>query len=101
MLCIPSQYKNVKSTLKSNLLGSTYTKDSNFYKEIQEKLSEEIKEYYKQNKSYPKSSINCLKIIFDTDSDNFDLFLIKPNKSPQTYSITINICVFVSKLSNI
>ena len=58
MLCIPSQYKNVKSTLKSNLLGSTYTKDSNFYKEIQEKLSEQIKEYYKQNKSYPKSSIN-------------------------------------------
>ena len=58
MLCIPSQYKNAKSTLKSNLMGSTYTKDSNFYKGIQEKLSEEIKEYYKQNKSYPKSSIN-------------------------------------------
>ena len=58
MLCIPSQYKNVKSTLKSNLMGSTYTKDSNFYKGIQEKLAEEIKEYYNKNKSYPKSSIN-------------------------------------------
>ena len=58
MLCIPSQAKNIKSSLLSNLFQSTFTKDCNFYQKYQQKLSAEIKEYYKQNKSYPNSNIN-------------------------------------------
>jgi len=58
MLCIPSQAKNIKSSLLSNLFQSTFTKDCNFYQKYQQKLSSEIKEYYRQNKSYPNSNIN-------------------------------------------
>ena len=58
MLCIPSQAKNVKSSLRSNLFSSTLTKDCTFYQEKQKIISNQIKDYYKQNKKYPDSNIN-------------------------------------------
>ena len=58
MLCIPSQAKNVISTIRNNLFSSTKTKDSNYYKDEQRRLSKEIKEFYQLNKKYPKSNIN-------------------------------------------
>ena len=58
MLCMPSQAKNFESLIKSNLISSTKTKDSSYYQQEQKKISEEIKEYYRINKKYPKSCIN-------------------------------------------
>ena len=56
MLCMPTNA--LKSSLKSNLFNSTSTKDFSFYQHEQKKLSNQIKEYYKQNKKYPDSSLN-------------------------------------------
>ena len=64
MLCEPINAKNPKksnnsiSNSKNNIFTTTITKDCDFYQNEQEKLSKYIKNYYENNKKYPKSNLN-------------------------------------------
>ena len=64
MLCEPINAKNPKklnnsiTNSKNNIFTTTITKDCDFYQNEQDKLSKYIKNYYENNKKYPKSNID-------------------------------------------
>ena len=61
MLCEPINANNPKGSinnLSKHIFTTSITKDCDYYQNEQEKLSAYIKNYYQENKIYPKSNIN-------------------------------------------